>query len=115
MIGNNSNIYGGKSNSSDVHKLDRITLSTIHRAKGLEWKVVFFIGVNDEYFPNNFLRDPSNSLTRLEECRRLFYVGATRAINELYFSMVKNNRCHKVIILIHFFSSYENAFIKSGL
>ncbi|KAL4473124.1 hypothetical protein ABPG72_007354 [Tetrahymena utriculariae] len=96
MIGNNSSIYGGKTNQSELLKQDRITLSTIHRAKGLEWKVVFFIGVNDEFFPNNFLRDPSNSLTRLEECRRLFYVGATRAINELYFAMVKNNKCHKV-------------------
>jgi len=59
-----------------------ITLSTIHSAKGLEWKVVFLIWAAEGRFPG-----PQNAdAESLEEERRLMYVAGTRACNELYIS-----------------------------
>ncbi|MBI3098063.1 MAG: ATP-dependent helicase [Planctomycetes bacterium] len=55
---------------------DAIVLSTIHQAKGLEWKVVFIIGLVDGKFPDG--RSVSER-DKLEEERRLFYVACTRA------------------------------------
>lgn len=60
---------------------DKIVLSTIHKAKGLEWKVVFIVGLSDAYFPNHL----NNGLKNIEEERRLFYVGTTRAKRYLHF------------------------------
>ena len=60
---------------------EKITLSTIHQAKGLEWTAVFLVWLTDGMFPS------SRSLERLEaleEERRLFYVAITRAKDELY-------------------------------
>jgi DNA helicase-2/ATP-dependent DNA helicase PcrA len=62
---------------------DRVRLSTIHQAKGLEFDVVFLIMLCDGMFPTSRARD---SLPLLEEERRLFYVALTRARNELYLS-----------------------------
>jgi DNA helicase-2/ATP-dependent DNA helicase PcrA len=60
---------------------DRLILSSIHQAKGLEWRAVFVIGLADGDFPSA----PSiSSPTALEEERRLFYVATTRAEDELY-------------------------------
>jgi DNA helicase-2/ATP-dependent DNA helicase PcrA len=58
----------------------RLVLSTVHQAKGLEWKTVFIIGLNDGRFPS------SKSLKNgdEEEERRLFYVGVTRAKETLF-------------------------------
>lgn len=59
-----------------------VVLSTIHQAKGLEWDVVFIIGMSDGRFPSaKSLRNEDE-----EEERRLFYVGATRAKETLYLS-----------------------------
>ena len=60
---------------------ERIKLSTIHQAKGLEFKVVFVIMLCDGLFPSE--RSTENQDTEEEE-RRLFYVAATRAMDELY-------------------------------
>ncbi|MBI5639579.1 MAG: ATP-dependent helicase [Nitrospirae bacterium] len=58
----------------------KVVLSTVHQAKGLEWKVVFIIGMNDGRFPSaKSLKNDDE-----EEERRLFYVGATRAKEALY-------------------------------
>ncbi len=58
-----------------------IVLSTIHQAKGLEWNSVFLIGLCEGQFPHSkSLDDPR----QIEEERRLFYVAATRAKNDLY-------------------------------
>jgi DNA helicase-2/ATP-dependent DNA helicase PcrA len=59
-----------------------VTLSTIHSAKGLEWKVVFLIWAADGRFPAPQSADPQS----LEEERRLMYVAGTRARDELYIS-----------------------------
>lgn len=60
-----------------------VTLSSIHQAKGLEWKAVFLIWMADGMFPGT--RSFENPDT-LEEERRLFYVGVTRAKDELYMT-----------------------------
>lgn len=59
---------------------EQLVLSTIHQAKGLEWKVVFLIWCAEGRFPNPKSLEEGN----LEEERRLFYVATTRAMDELY-------------------------------
>ena len=62
---------------------EKIILSTIHRAKGLEWQVVFIIHVAEYFFPSaKSLEKPK----QIEEERRLFYVASTRAKRELYIT-----------------------------
>ena len=72
----------------EEHKVskDAITLMTLHSAKGLEFKVVFIVGMEDGIFPhqNSFL-EPGG----LEEERRLMYVGITRAKELLFLSSAK--------------------------
>ncbi|HOQ39808.1 MAG TPA: ATP-dependent helicase [Fervidobacterium sp.] len=60
----------------------KVTLTTVHQAKGLEWKVVFVIGVNPGDFPH-FLAVKDGTL---DEEERLFYVAITRAKDYLYIS-----------------------------
>ncbi len=62
---------------------DRVSLMTIHNSKGLEYKVVFLVGLEDGLFPHINSKD---STTQLEEERRLFYVGMTRAREQLYLT-----------------------------
>jgi superfamily I DNA/RNA helicase len=64
--------------------VDAVTLCTIHAAKGLEWPTVFLIGMDSKSFPST----KSVLEGRLEEERRLAYVGMTRAEQRLY--MVHN-------------------------
>ncbi|WP_269526649.1 ATP-dependent helicase [Coraliomargarita parva] len=61
---------------------DCLRLTTIHQAKGLEFPVVFVIGLADGLFPLKRTIDDGD----IEEERRLFYVAATRAMEELYLS-----------------------------
>ena len=56
----------------------KVTLMTVHSAKGLEFKNVFIVGVEEELFPSAM---SMNSLSEIEEERRLLYVGITRAMN----------------------------------
>ena len=71
---------------SDTDQLDsdnHVTLMTLHSAKGLEFPVVFIVGVEEGIFPHNrALNDP----VELEEERRLAYVGITRAKEQLVLS-----------------------------
>lgn len=60
-----------------------VTLSSVHQAKGLEWKAVFVIWLTEGMFPSQ--RSMGN-MDALEEERRLFYVAVTRAENELYLT-----------------------------
>jgi DNA helicase-2/ATP-dependent DNA helicase PcrA len=64
-----------------------ITLSTIHSAKGLEWKTVILIWALDGKFPSSKAADKTESL---EEERRLFYVATTRAKDNLYITYPTN-------------------------
>jgi DNA helicase-2/ATP-dependent DNA helicase PcrA len=67
-------VYGGFND-------ERLVLSTVHQAKGLEWRIVFVIWTADSAFPS------SRSLKEeggLEEERRLFYVAVTRTKDDLY-------------------------------
>jgi DNA helicase-2/ATP-dependent DNA helicase PcrA len=59
---------------------DYLTLSTVHSAKGLEWSVVFIIWVMEGYFPSI---KAYSSMAAIEEERRLMYVAATRAKDQL--------------------------------
>jgi DNA helicase-2/ATP-dependent DNA helicase PcrA len=61
---------------------ESVCLSSVHQAKGLEWRVVFIIWLTDAMFPN--LRAIEEGNEGLEEERRLFYVALTRARDELY-------------------------------
>ena len=64
---------------------DRVTLMTLHAAKGLEFPVVFLIGMEDNIFPlSRAIKDEDPN--QLEEERRLAYVGITRAREELYLT-----------------------------
>jgi DNA helicase-2/ATP-dependent DNA helicase PcrA len=62
---------------------DAVTLTSVHQAKGLEWKIVFVIWMTDGMFPSHRSLERDDSL---EEERRLFYVAVTRAKDELYLS-----------------------------
>jgi DNA helicase II / ATP-dependent DNA helicase PcrA len=60
-----------------------VTMMTLHTAKGLEWPVVFVVGMEDSLFPHaNSIFEPE----KLEEERRLAYVGITRARERLYLT-----------------------------
>ena len=76
--------------SSDLDNLeesdDMVTLMTLHSAKGLEYPVVFLVGMEDGIFPGyKSIGEPKE----LEEERRLCYVGITRAKNNLYMTCAK--------------------------
>ena len=66
---------------------DFVSLMTIHSAKGLEFKNVFIVGVEENLFPNTM---STYSLSDLEEERRLFYVAMTRAEHNLVLSFSDN-------------------------
>ncbi len=68
---------------------NRVTLSTLHAAKGLEFGVVFLIGCVEGQLPHSRTTDPKvteAAPTDVEEERRLFYVGVTRARDRLYIT-----------------------------
>ncbi len=72
---------------------DCVQMMTMHSAKGLEFPTVFITGMEDGLFPHQrSLQDPQG----LEEERRLCYVGATRAMRELYLTYAEQRRLHGV-------------------
>ena len=78
-------------NSADEVEVetDKITLMTLHAAKGTEFPVVIILGMEDGTFP---IRRPDQRLSELEEERRLFYVGMTRAQERLYLTSASRRR-----------------------
>lgn len=76
------------SESNDEEDNDRVSLMTIHTSKGLEFPVVFLIGMEEGLFPiSRAIKSLSDS--QIEEERRLCYVGITRAKEELYMSLTE--------------------------
>ncbi|HEX5083799.1 MAG TPA: ATP-dependent helicase, partial [Blastocatellia bacterium] len=76
---------------------ERLTLSSIHQAKGLEWRAVFLIWAADGRFPSaRSLRDAEGE----EEERRLFYVALTRAKDELYlcYPLIETDRARQTVL-----------------
>jgi DNA helicase II / ATP-dependent DNA helicase PcrA len=70
-------------------RANAVTLMTLHAAKGLEFPVVFIAGLEEGLFPlSRSLENPYD----LEEERRLFYVGATRAKDKLYLLWAKSRK-----------------------
>ncbi|MBS6920490.1 ATP-dependent helicase [Anaerococcus vaginalis] len=71
-----------------------LSLTTIHSSKGLEYDKVFIIDLIKNEFP--LIMDEENYFERLEEERRIFYVGLTRARDSLYILTLKNRNNKKV-------------------
>lgn len=70
---------------------EAIQLMTLHAAKGLEFPVVFMAGVEEGLFPSSQSNDDP---TKLEEERRLCYVGITRAMKKLYITYAESRRLY---------------------
>lgn len=73
-------------NSSPTVIPDHLTLTTIHKSKGLEWDILFVINCNDNKFPSE------TTPLKLQEDRRLFYVAVTRAKTHLHLSFVSGGK-----------------------
>jgi len=73
--------FKGETVDGEREPEEHLVLSTIHQAKGLEWKAVFIIGLCDGQFPHPKTKEKPGEL---EEERRLFYVASTRTEKELY-------------------------------
>ncbi|MBI3009392.1 MAG: ATP-dependent helicase [Candidatus Omnitrophica bacterium] len=76
-------LYSQQISASPAADSERLILSSVHQAKGLEWKAVFLIRMCEGNFPSEMaLREESGE----EEERRIFYVAVTRAQDELYLT-----------------------------
>ena len=85
-----ANFLEGMTLSSDIDNIDKtessVTLMTLHSAKGLEFPVVFLVGMEEGIFPG---RQSIGEPSELEEERRLCYVGITRAKKDLFLTCSK--------------------------
>ena len=70
------------SSADESSEKNSVTLMTMHAAKGLEFPVVFMVGMEDGLFPSGRAEDEAS----LEEERRLAYVGMTRAMRRLFLT-----------------------------
>ena len=70
--------------TDDLEESDRVTLMTLHNAKGLEFPFVFMTGMEENLFPHE--RSTQGGKKEIEEERRLCYVGITRAEKKLYLT-----------------------------
>lgn len=77
-------------NQADPHE-DSVQLMTLHAAKGLEFDLVIICGVEEGLFPHHMSSDDAN---RLEEERRLCYVGMTRAKRKLFLTYAETRRMY---------------------
>jgi DNA helicase-2/ATP-dependent DNA helicase PcrA len=75
---------------ADAHE-DSVQLMTLHSAKGLEFPLVFLAGMEENLFPHRMSADEPG---RLEEERRLAYVGITRAMEKLFLTYAESRRLH---------------------
>lgn len=77
-------------NQAEGHQ-DAVQMMTIHTAKGLEFPLVFMAGVEEGMFPSQMSSDEGD---RLQEERRLCYVGMTRAMRKLYLTYAESRRLY---------------------
>ena len=82
---------------------DAVQLMTLHSAKGLEFPLVFMVGVEEGMFPNQMSAEDA---VRLEEERRLCYVGMTRAMEKLYITYAEMRRVYGKISFISLLVSF---------
>ena len=82
-------LESGDSQGDDFE--DCVQLMTIHSAKGLEFKLVFLVGMEEGLFPS---QQSVDDVARLEEERRLCYVGMTRAMKQLYLTYAESRRLY---------------------
>lgn len=75
------------SSADEATSSDTVSLMTLHAAKGLEFPVVFMVGLEDGLFPSS---RADNSEEELEEERRLAYVGMTRAMKDLFLTFANS-------------------------
>ncbi|MCH5351695.1 MAG: UvrD-helicase domain-containing protein [Clostridiales bacterium] len=76
------------SDTDEMNGDNVVTIATVHSAKGLEYPVVFVVGLEDGVFPS--LREYESEENRIEEERRLMYVAVTRAKKRLYLTYAKS-------------------------
>lgn len=90
----------------DEKEENRVTLSTIHSVKGLEYSNVFLIGLEDNLFPNSSRFSKEDDL---EEERRICYVAMTRAKNKLLLTY-----CHKRLLYGNYFTNKPSLFLRES-
>jgi len=78
-------------NTAKTHHQCAIHICTIHRAKGLEWDVVYIPGLNSKILPYSY-RSDALSKSQLESERRLFYVAITRTKNSLHLFVPRHQK-----------------------
>ena len=117
------------SDADDENEDDSVVLSTVHAAKGIEYRVVFIMGLEENLFPS--IRDAESSedeRNKMEEERRLAYVAITRAKEKLFmsyanrrmqFGSIKNNKRSRFLDevpnkLMHFESGFGATANDSG-
>jgi len=83
-----SDMLVARMSADDSPGVGALTLSTVHSAKGQEWPVVFLVGLAEGLFPISYAKTP----TAIEEERRLFYVGVTRARQRLFLSFADSGK-----------------------
>jgi DNA helicase-2/ATP-dependent DNA helicase PcrA len=83
-----SEVLADRAGAGDAPDLGAVTITTVHSAKGREWPVVFMVGLTEGMFPISYATTEES----LDEERRLFYVGITRAKSRLYLSMAERQR-----------------------
>ncbi|RTE49052.1 ATP-dependent DNA helicase UvrD2 [Actinobaculum sp. 352] len=76
-----------RAQTQNTPEVDGVTLSSLHAAKGLEWRVVFLTGLSEGLLPISLAKRAAD----VAEERRLLYVGVTRAKEQLYLSYAKGN------------------------
>ena len=83
-----STLLSERSATGDAPNVGAVTLTTVHSAKGREWPLVFMVGLTEGQFPISH----ATTEGAIEEERRLFYVGVTRAREELVLSMAERSK-----------------------
>ena len=79
---------------TDGNSEDAVGLLTLHASKGLEFPVVFIVGMEEDIFPHSRAKDNDEEL---EEERRLCYVGMTRAEERLYLTAARSRRLYGTV------------------